>query len=116
MSLVADASLDEQAVVIACSYLFRTLGSVVGISLSASGIQLSLRKTLSDSLKNGTDIDSIVKHVRESLDYINTLDPATMEVVRNCYGSAIRVTYILQLFFAVLSVGSTWYIRDKTLT
>ena len=90
IGLIANASTEDQAVATACSYLFRSLGSVVGLSLSATVVQQSLRTQLRKSLGNGRDADHIVKRVRESLDYVKTLDPAVRAVVRRCYATAMR--------------------------
>lgn len=106
IGLIANASPQDQAVATACSYLFRSLGSVVGLSLSATVVQQSLRNQLRDKLKSGKDAENIVRRVRESLDYITTLDPDVREVVRQCYGSATRYGFWLMLgmvSFAMLS-------------
>ncbi len=106
IGLIANASPQDQAVATACSYLFRSLGSVVGLSLSATVVQQSLRNQLQDKLNSGKDAEDIVKRVRESLDYIRTLDPDVREVVRQCYGSATRHGFGLMLgivSFAMLS-------------
>ncbi len=106
IGLIANASPQDQAVATACSYLFRSLGSVVGLSLSATVVQQSLRNQLRDQLKSGKDAENIVKRVRESLDYIRTLEPEVRETVRQCYGNATRNGFYLMLgivFFAMLS-------------
>lgn len=61
---------------------------MVGLSLSATVVQQSLRTQLQGQLNYGGDADRIIKKVRESLDYIKTLDPKTREIVRGCYGIA----------------------------
>ena len=106
IGLIANAAPKDQAVATACSYLFRSLGSVVGLSLSATVVQQSLRMELSEQLKSDKDVANLVKRVRESLDYLKELDPATLEIVRQCYGSATRAGIGLMLgivFFAALS-------------
>ena len=88
IGLIANAAPQDQAVATACSYLFRSLGSVVGLSLSATVVQQSLRVQLRNRLGSGKDADRIVQGVRESLEYIKTLNPEIAEIVRQCYGSA----------------------------
>jgi len=95
ISLIANAAPADQAVATACSYLFRSLGSVVGMSVAASVVQQSLRIQLRDKLKSGKDADEIVRKVRESLDAIKTLDPKIAEIVRQCYGTATGAGFIL---------------------
>ena len=97
IALISNASPADQAVATACSYLFRSLGSVVGLSVSATVVQQSLRIQLRDRLKSGKDADHIVNRVRQSLDYIKTLDPEVREIVRLCYGAATRAGFELML-------------------
>ena len=97
IALIANASPEDQAVATACSYLFRSLGSVVGLSLSATVVQQSLRTQLRTRLESSKDADLIVKRVRESLDYIKTLEPGVRETVRQCYGSATRAGFGLMV-------------------
>ncbi|KAL4743138.1 hypothetical protein BDV11DRAFT_202124 [Aspergillus similis] len=88
ISLISNATPEDQAVVTACSYLFRSLGSVIGLALSSTVVQQVLRNRLRYALRDSKDIDRIVDGVRESLDFIKTLDPAIARTVRDCYGWA----------------------------
>lgn len=90
IGLIANAAPEDQAIATACSYLFRSLGSVVILSLTASVVQQSLMGQLREHLNSGKDAEEIVKRVRESLDYVKTLDPTVREAVRQCYASSTR--------------------------
>ena len=106
IGLIANASTEDQAVATACSYLFRSLGSVIGLSVSATVVQQSLRTQLRDRLRSGKDADQIVKRVRESLEYVKSLDPEIQIIVRDCYGTATRNGFALMLVvvsFAMIS-------------
>lgn len=74
-----------------------SLGSIVGLSLSATVVQQTLQAQLRDRLKSGNDADHIVKKVQESLEYIKTLEPGTREVVRECYAVATRNGFAFML-------------------
>lgn len=97
IGLIANASTEDQAVATACSYLFRSLGSVVGLSISATVVQQSLKTQLTEGLRSGKDAEQIAMRVRESLDYVNTLEPRAREIVRQCYGAATRNGFSLML-------------------
>ncbi|KAL2848133.1 hypothetical protein BJY01DRAFT_233999 [Aspergillus pseudoustus] len=88
ISLISNATPEDQAVVTACSYLFRSLGSVIGLALSSTVVQQVLRGRLRDALRDSKDIDRIVDGVRQSLDFIKTLEPDVAKTVRDCYGWA----------------------------
>ena len=107
IGLIANATEENQAVATACSYLFRSLGSVVGISLTATVVQQALRNQLQEKLGNSDEAATIVKNVRESLDYLKTLDPATRELVRQCYGNATTAGFGLLIAIASLAAISS---------
>ena len=107
IGLIANAAPEDQAIATACSYLFRSLGSVVILSLTASVVQQSLRDQLQKHLNNGNDAEEIVRRVRQSLDYVKTLKPAVQEAVRQCYASSTRngFAFILGIICCAVSAS-----------
>ncbi|KAI9797702.1 MAG: hypothetical protein M1833_005363 [Piccolia ochrophora] len=116
IALISNTSTEDQAVATACSYLFRSLGSVVGLSLSATVVQQSLRLHLRDALNSSKDAEHIVKRVRESLEYIKTLEPEVREVVRACYGNATEAGFIMQLCTVAGAMLAAFWIWEKKLS
>ncbi|KAL9110548.1 MAG: hypothetical protein Q9227_004906 [Pyrenula ochraceoflavens] len=112
---VRNAPPKDQAVATACSYLFRSLGSVVGVSLTATVVQQSLRAYLEDALKHGEDAERIVAGVRESLDFIKTLQPAVAELVRHSYSLAMRNGFGLIAGLSFFSAFAAFWITEKRL-
>lgn len=105
--------------VIACSYLFRSLGSSIGIATSSAVLQQVLRTQLMTQLKGysggDNDAEDIIDRVRRSLDTIKDLDPDLQAIVRRCYqlatmGSLVPVTVFLSLSFVAAVM-----IREKRL-
>ncbi|KAK6972161.1 Mfs multidrug transporter [Favolaschia claudopus] len=90
IALIANAGPADQAMATAVSYLFRSLGSVVGVSLGSTVLQLSLRSALHKSLPPDVDIDDIIARVRSSLSAIDELEPATAAIVRMGYEGAVQ--------------------------
>ena len=119
IGLIANAAREDQAIATACSYLFRSLGSVVGISLTATVVQQSLRGQLQEKLGSSDDAATIVERVRESLEYLKFLDPATREIVRRCYGHATSAGFTLMIviasFAAISSCKYTCYLWESQL-
>ena len=97
IGLIANAAPEDQAIATACSYLFRSLGSVIVLSLTASVVQQSLRDKLREHLTSEKDAEKIVKRVRQSLDYVKTLEPAVREAVRQCYAISTRNGFVFLL-------------------
>ncbi|KAL9004997.1 MAG: hypothetical protein Q9188_002211 [Gyalolechia gomerana] len=115
IGLISNAAQTDQAVATACSYLFRTLGSVVGLALSATVVQQSLRNQLQDQLNSGEDAEEIAQRVRESLDYVKTLPPDMRQIVRECYSHATRDGFGLMLGIVFFAMLSAYFIREKRL-
>ena len=107
IGLIANAAQEDQAIATACSYLFRSLGSVIGVSLSATVIQQSLRQQLKDKLGSGKDAENIVRRVRESLKYLDQLDPSTREIVRRCYANATTAGFGVMIGIAAFAALSS---------
>ena len=114
--LVSNASSEDQAVVTACSYLFRSLGSVIGLSLSSTVVQQLLRERLRSELHDSKNIDEIVNGVRESLDFIKKLDPDIAQIVRNCYGWSTNKGFAFMVIIVFFALFSACFIRESKLS
>ncbi|KAJ5895020.1 hypothetical protein N7495_006711 [Penicillium taxi] len=112
---VSNATSEDQAVVTACSYLFRSLGSVIGLSLSSTVVQQLLRERLRSDLKGNKDIDSIVNGVRQSLDFIKKLDPDVARIVRSCYGWSTNKGFAVTASVVFFALFCSLFIREQKL-
>ncbi|KAL1297867.1 hypothetical protein AAFC00_006390 [Neodothiora populina] len=115
IGLIANSSREDQAVATACSYLFRSLGSVFGVSMSATVANQSLRDSLKESLKSGKAATEIAERVRESLAYIATLEPEIREIVRECYAKSTRSAFVLEAGLVTGAAIAAWFIKEKAL-
>jgi predicted MFS family arabinose efflux permease len=116
IALISNASQEDQAVATACSYLFRSLGSTIGVSLTSTAANQTMRTALVKRLQSGAEADHIIENVRRSLSYIKTLEPATREIVRQCYMLSTRAAFILDTCIVLGAAGSAWMIREKSLS
>ncbi|KAK5013550.1 major facilitator superfamily domain-containing protein [Cryomyces antarcticus] len=116
IALIANSSHEDQAVATACSYLFRSLGSVFGVSLSATVANATLRSSLADALGSGTAAADIAARVRESLGYIGTLEPAVRDLVRQCYAKSTRAAFGLEIGLVAGAAVAAWFIRERALS
>ncbi|KAF2755071.1 MFS general substrate transporter [Pseudovirgaria hyperparasitica] len=115
IALIANCTYEDQAVVTACSYLFRSLGSVFGMCISASITNSTLRTSLMHALSNGKDGERIAEGVRHSLAYIRTLEPSLRELVRSCYGLSTRSAFGFQVALVMGATVSAVFIKEKAL-
>ncbi|KAL4804803.1 major facilitator superfamily-domain-containing protein [Aspergillus unguis] len=116
ISLISNSTPEDQAVVTACSYLFRSLGSVIGLSLTSTVVQQVLRDRLRWALRDSKDIDRIVDGVRQSLDFIKTLDPSVASTVRGCYGWATNKGFAFLIGVVFFAFASSIFIRERSLS
>lgn len=87
----------------------------MGLSFSSTVVQQLLRNRLRFALRNSGDIERIVRGVRQSLDFIKTLDPAVARVVRDCYGWATNKGFAFMIGIVFFAFFSSAFIREKKL-
>lgn len=120
IGLIANASRDDQAVATACSYLFRSLGTVFGISMSATVANQALRKNLAAELPSlglpESEAIEIAEKVRQSLAYLKELKPDVRAVVAHCYGLSTSAAFALQVGLVAGAAICAWFIREKALS
>jgi hypothetical protein len=116
IGLIANAGHSDQAVATACSYLFRSLGSLFGVAISATAVNQSLRSSLRRGLGENDEADKIAEKVRQSLEYIKTLEPGTRDSVRDCYAKSTRIAFSIQVVLVLGAAISAWWIREKKLS
>lgn len=115
IGLISNASHADQAIATACSYLFRSLGSVFGVSMCATALNQVLRSSLHSALKGDKDAEKIAERVRESLSYLRQLDPALKEIVVDCYSKGARAAISVSIVFTFGSALFAWFVREKKL-
>jgi hypothetical protein len=116
ISILANSDPADQAIATACTYLFRSLGSVVGVSFGSTIVQQSLRTQLIEKLKNDGRVDEIVEKVRQSLDYIKELDPKTRAIVTECYQRATTSAFIGTVVLTCMALLCSFWIKEKRLS
>jgi hypothetical protein len=115
IGLISNAERTDQAVATACSYLFRSLGSVFGVSMGATAFNQTLRNSLRAALHGDEHAVEIADRVRESLAYFRSLEPELKEVVSECYYKSTRAALGVSLALAVGSAFFSWFIKEKHL-
>jgi hypothetical protein len=83
--------------------------------MCATAFNTTLRKSLKVALSGDADAEKIASRVRESLSYLKQLDPATREVVRECYGKSTRAALAVGTGLVVGSMFFSWFIKEKKL-
>ncbi|KAH8115855.1 major facilitator superfamily domain-containing protein [Phellopilus nigrolimitatus] len=116
IAIIANAAPEDQAIATAISYLFRSLGSVLGISIGSTLVQNSLRSYLHDRLAGeDVDVDDIVERARASLASISSLPPAIQAIVRASYAEAVRTAFLFAFVLACSAFLCSFFVREKPL-
>ncbi|KAG5806788.1 hypothetical protein H9Q74_006821 [Fusarium xylarioides] len=115
IGLLANAAAEDTAVVVACSYLFRSLGASIGISTGSAVLQQVLRMQLAARLPDGEEARKIEEKVRQSLDYIKELPPHLADQVRSSYQIAGISSLALISIYLVASFLLAFWIKEKPL-
>lgn len=116
IALISQCDPGDQAIVTACSYLFRSLGSAVGVSLAATVMQARLRQQLAMRLGEGPEVDTIVEGVKQSLTYLDKLTPEVRALVVKCYEKSVSAAFGFSCVLVLGAVMSTCFMKEKRLT
>ncbi|KAL7415709.1 MFS general substrate transporter [Mrakia frigida] len=106
IALISAVDREHIAVATGVSYLFRTAGQVLGVSLSSTLTQSILEKNLKARIV-GHKADKIIKNILDSTAYIHTLPPDLQEKATDSWALALRTVFFIQIigaFFMFLSM------------
>ncbi|KAH0578332.1 hypothetical protein H2248_003951 [Termitomyces sp. 'cryptogamus'] len=114
VSLIVNAGPENQAIATATSYLYRSLGAVVGVSIGNTLFQNGLRWDLTRKL-TGTDVEEMIVQIRESLAYLGSLDPAIIAIIRSSYAHNVQLTLVLSAGLTICAFFCSFFIKEKML-
>ncbi|KAK6349224.1 hypothetical protein TWF730_009976 [Orbilia blumenaviensis] len=118
VALIARSGSRDQAVSTAVSYLFRSLGSVVGVSVGSTLLQGSLRAQLRKELKGVVEkgeVEEIVRKVTESLEYLKELRPEVRGIVVAGYEGAVRHPFVMSFICSILTALASLFVIEQSL-
>ena len=116
VAMISAVDHKYQAVITAASYAFRSTGSTIGITIAGAVYQNILTKELRSKYEGMEDSESVIKHIRDSLKYIDRLPVGwDREVVLDVYMDALRGAFIAGLGLAVLAGGMGLGMREHVL-
>jgi hypothetical protein len=115
--VVVVASPEDQAVATACVYLYRQLGTTIGLAIIALVFRRVLAASLVQQLVRAPelqlDTDEVLKRVRESLRYIDKLPAKGRVIVEKAYTDACRAVFLVCAVLAICGIVSSWFINEK---
>lgn len=120
VAMISAAEHENQAVITAASYAFRSTGSTIGITVASAVFQGILTSGLQKTYGSLPGAEDEIKKIRNNLD---TLKPGRdnlprgwdREVVRGIYMDGLRGAFLVGLGFAVLAVVCGLGMREHVL-
>ncbi|KAG0179258.1 hypothetical protein DFQ29_002319 [Apophysomyces sp. BC1021] len=101
----------EMATITSMSYLFRSAGSVIGISSTSAIFQAVVKNILTERI-TGPDAAKYIEIARKSMTEVRQLLPAdVLAIVLDTYQVALRYTFLACVGIATLAVFSSLFIQ-----
>lgn len=94
------------------SYLFRSIGQVLGVSLSAALVQSILRRDLPQRI-TGPGAKEAIDTIRRSTESVSGLPPAQRDAAVASYQMALRVVFGMNVGLAVLGLVTLCGIKEE---
>lgn len=114
IAVIACVSKEDVAVATGITYLFRTTGQVLGVSLSGTLMQAVLLSKLQQRIQ-GPNAKELISRIRHSTDVIRELDPSLRKSAIDSYADALRVVFICQVALNFLTFLSCMAIQENPL-
>jgi len=114
IAMIASVYKEDMAVATGITYLFRTTGQVLGVSLSGAILQAVLHQKLRERIQ-GPGSSEIIHAIRRTTEIIPQLEPAIRNAAVSSYADALRVVFICQVAINVLGFISCLPIQENVL-
>ncbi|TFK29297.1 vacuolar amino acid permease [Coprinopsis marcescibilis] len=115
IAMIANVPKEDMAIATGITYLFRTTGQVLGVSLSGAILQDVLLHKLRERIQ-GPDAAERIYAIRHNAAMIPDLDPLTRQAAVASYADALRVVFICQSAISVLAFMSSIPIQANELS
>lgn len=113
IAMIANVSKEDMAVATGITYLFRTTGQVLGVSLSGAVLQGVLIQRLQGRIR-GPGADKLIDQIRHSTAIIPTLKSPALEAAVDSYADALNAVFICQAAVNVICLLSCVPIQEST--
>jgi len=114
IAVIAGVYREDMAVATGITYLFRTTGQVLGVSLSGAVLQAVLLKKLRERIQ-GPEALQIIESIRRTTEIIPQLEPDLRRAAVDSYGDALRVVFIIHIAINILSFLACIPIQENPL-
>lgn len=111
IAMLSTIAASEMATITSMSYLFRSAGGVIGISVTSAVFQAAVKHILSEKI-TGPDAEKYIEIARQSMSEVRSLLPADiLDIVLDAYEVALRYSFYSMMAMAALAFISTLFIQ-----
>jgi len=114
IAMIAGVIKEDMPVATGITYLFRTTGQVLGVSLSGAILQAVLLQKLRMRIQDPRSAE-IIYEIRHSAESIRDLDPQWKKAAVDSYADALRAVFIFQAAMAFLAFLTSLPIEENPL-
>ena len=115
VSLISSVDREYQAVVTSASFAFRSIGSILGISITSTVFEHILRKELGSRLGHNSEADHLISRLRNKFDEIQYLSPVLRQNVFDCYAAALKAVFATTLAMTICGAIFSCLIKQHNL-
>ena len=115
VALISAVEHKEQAVITSASYVFRSTGCAIGITIASAVFQNILKSRLCARFGDRDDAAEFIKQMRDNLDVVHNLPLDLRGVVLDIYMEALRGIFLTLLGIGVLGALASLAMREHTL-
>ncbi|ODN98488.1 multidrug resistance protein fnx1 [Cryptococcus wingfieldii CBS 7118] len=112
MTHVQRAGKGETAVATSMTYLFRTVGQVLGVAVSSAIVQSVVQRDLLKTI-TGPDAAEIIYLIRHSTSSIHTLPPHYQVPAIDAYDHALSFVWVFNLVLSVFTVLALMLVEEE---
>lgn len=115
MALVSTVEQDDQAVITAAGFAFRSTGSAIGLTVASTIFQNLLRLYLRRSIGDIEEADSMIDRIRANFGEIARLDDTILGDVRQSYMAALQGVFLTICGMNILAATCSLFMRQNKL-
>jgi len=114
IAMITNVMREDMAVAIGITYLWRTAGQVMGVSLSGALMQAVLLVKLKQRIQ-GPGAAEIIHTIRHTASSIPLLEPHLRQAAADSYSDALHAVFLSQTVLSFLAVLCSLMIRENSI-
>ena len=115
LALISAVDHEHQAVITSASYVFRSTGSAIGITIASAVFQNLLSRNLWAAIGWKENATEVIARLRDNLQLIHTLSEDLRVPVQEAYMESLRGVFVTTLGFSIIAGLTSLLMKEHTL-